>query len=334
MVRTSERQLVITTLLSSIKQDLAVMAVDMLLEDSSSEDGWDSELQQEKQDESDALMHSLELKAQALLAIQSHRYMRPREPVERAPDYGDFLLHCLVEKRFKLHFRMTRSSFFKLTEEISGNAVFQNDSNHPQRPVHEQLMVTLKRLGCNGNGVSVGALATFFRIGEGTVELYTDRCMMAILTLRPQLLEWPTAEAREEIQRGFGDVGFKDCVGLVDGTLAVLSTCPQLDGPDYYNRKGHYGIVTLLICDQAKNITFVSTGWHGCSHDQRLMTNCCLTSSSKDYFSEGQYLLADSAFTPTTTVVPAFKKSKNRVLTEEEHSFNRHLAGVRVAIEN
>lgn len=54
-------------------------------------------------------------------------------------------------------------------------------------------MVTLKRLGCDGNGVSVGALATFFRLGEGTVELYTDRCMMAILDLKPQLLTWPNA---------------------------------------------------------------------------------------------------------------------------------------------
>ncbi|KAA1066681.1 hypothetical protein PGT21_021999 [Puccinia graminis f. sp. tritici] len=98
MVRTSERQLVITTLLSSIKQDMGVMVVDMLLEDSSSEDGWDSDLKQEKQDESNVLMHSLELKAQALLAVQSHRYMRPRERVEKAPDYGDFLLHRLDEK--------------------------------------------------------------------------------------------------------------------------------------------------------------------------------------------------------------------------------------------
>ncbi|EFP79496.1 uncharacterized protein PGTG_05817 [Puccinia graminis f. sp. tritici CRL 75-36-700-3] len=128
---------------------------------------------------------------------------------------------------------MTCSSFFKLTKEISGNPVFYNDSNHPQSPVHEQLMVTLKRLGCDRSGVSVRALATFFRIGEGTVELYTDQCMMAILTLRPQLLEWPTAEARDEIQSWFGNVGFKNCVGLVDRTLAVLSTCPQLDGPDY-----------------------------------------------------------------------------------------------------
>ncbi|KAA1119886.1 hypothetical protein PGT21_035832 [Puccinia graminis f. sp. tritici] len=45
MVRTSESQLVITALVSSIKQDLAVVAVDMLPENTSLEDGWDSELQ-------------------------------------------------------------------------------------------------------------------------------------------------------------------------------------------------------------------------------------------------------------------------------------------------
>ncbi|KNE86471.1 hypothetical protein PSTG_20168 [Puccinia striiformis f. sp. tritici PST-78] len=53
-----------------------------------------------------------------------------------------------------------------------------------------------------------------------------------------------------------------------------------------------------------------------------------------DFFSDDQYLLADSAFTATTTVVPAFKRARNRGLTEEQHDFNRHLSGVRVGIEN
>ncbi|KAI9618601.1 hypothetical protein H4Q26_012423 [Puccinia striiformis f. sp. tritici PST-130] len=71
----------------------------------------------------------------------------------------------------------------------------------------------------------------------GSVELYTNRCIMAILGLKPQLLAWPNAEERSEVSSGFAD-GFEGCVGLIDGTLVVLSTCPGRDGPDYYNRKG------------------------------------------------------------------------------------------------
>jgi len=196
------------------------------------------------------------------------------------------------------------------------------------------MMVTLKRLGCFGNGASVGMLATFFRIAEGTVELYTNQCITAILALKPQLLAWPDRVVREEISAGFKDVGFDQCVGLIDGTLIVLSTKPEQDGPNYYNCKGTYGIVTLMICDQQLNIRYLYTGWPGCSHDQRLMTNCGLTNSPNDFFSSGEYLLADSAFVPTPNIVPAFKQQRNRDLTEMEHSFNCHISGVRVGIKN
>jgi hypothetical protein len=43
------------------------------------------------------------------------------------------------------------------------------------------MMVTLKRLGYMGKEAAVGRLATLFRISEGTVETYTNRCLMAIL---------------------------------------------------------------------------------------------------------------------------------------------------------
>lgn len=38
--------------------------------------------------------------------------------------------------------------------------------------------------------------------------------------------------------------------------------------------------------------------------------------------------------TPTPNVVPAFKRQRNRDLTEVGNSFNHHVAGVTVGIEN
>ena len=75
-------------------------------------------------------------------------------------------------------------------------------------------------------------------------------------------------------------------------------------------------------------------GGLGCSHDQCLMTNCGLTKSRSQFFSSGQYLLADSAFSATVYTVTAFKRPQNNNLTDEQHDFNRHLSGVRVIIEN
>ncbi|KNE90011.1 hypothetical protein PSTG_16529 [Puccinia striiformis f. sp. tritici PST-78] len=240
----------------------------------------------------------------------------------------------MTDRKFKQFFRMSRPSFLQLCKQVEDNPVFHNNSNHPQRPVIEQMMVTLHCLGTFGNGVSVGLVGHQFRISDGSVELYTNRCLMAILRLQSPLVAWPSATHRSDILEGFKEVGFDGCIGLIDGSLVVLSTCPEKDGPDYYSRKGSYGIVTLLVCDQDKNITYVYTGWPGCSHDQRLMANCALTTSPTDYFSEGQYLLADSAFVPMENVVPAFRRPRNQPLTDEQHNFNCHLSGVCVTIEN
>ena len=147
-------------------------------------------------------------------------------------------------------------------------------------------------------------------------------------------MSWAKSEERNQIQEDFKEVGFDGCVGVIDGTLIILQDCPEQGGPDYYNHKGSYGISTLLVCDNNKMIQYVYTGWPGCSHDQRLTTNSFLHKSPKDFFSYGQYLLAYSSFSPTASIVPAFKCQKNKPLTEEEHDFNRHLSGVRVVIEN
>ena len=90
----------------------------------------------------------------------------------------------------------------------------------------------------------------------------------------------------------------------------------------------------LSICNQHKNILYVYTGWPGCSHDQRLTSNSSLTKEATKYFSDGEYLLADSAFNPTKYIVPAFKRQRNRFLTDDQHDINRHLSGVRVVVEN
>ncbi|KNE97284.1 hypothetical protein PSTG_09395 [Puccinia striiformis f. sp. tritici PST-78] len=131
---------------------------------------------------------------------------------------------------------------------------------------------------------------------------------MAILRFQNQLVTWPSRGARQTLQKYHADSGFEGCVGLIDGTLIPLHKCPQKDGSDYYSRKGFYVIAALVVCDHKKNITYVYTGWPGCSHDQALTRNSILTTNPEGFFSDSEYLLADSAFTPTVNMVPAYKR--------------------------
>ncbi|KNZ58773.1 uncharacterized protein VP01_1864g1 [Puccinia sorghi] len=78
----------------------------------------------------------------------------------------------------------------------------------------------------------------------------------------------------------------------------VSRSKPSVDAQDYYSRKGLYGLSTLMVCDSEKRIRYYFTGWSGCSHDTRLWDNCNLNLDQSLFFSQGQYLIGDSAWIP------------------------------------
>ncbi|PLW34807.1 hypothetical protein PCASD_12665 [Puccinia coronata f. sp. avenae] len=187
--------------------------------------------------------------------------------------------------------------------------IFHNNSNASQRPVKDQLMVTLRQMGMFGNGALVGILACFFRMSEGAVILYCSRVVEAILSLESTYVYWPDPDARKKIASDISNTtGFNGCVGFIDGTLLPLNEKPSIDSQDYYSCKGSYGLATLVVCDEHKRIIYYLTGWPGCSHNTRLWENCDLNLHKERFFSTGEYLIGDSGFPSESNLVPAFKK--------------------------
>ena len=170
--------------------------------------------------------------------------------------------------------RVSKSSFSQLALLIENHEIFQNDSYRTQAPVREQLMVFLAKLDRFGNSGSVGILARYFCISEGTVEMYIKRCVTAIMSLERQVVFWPSSTERLEIAaRIEADHGFEGCVGFVDGTLFPLYAKPSQNGEDYYCRKGFYGVNGMVICDDKKRIRYLDLGWPGAVHDMRVWSN-------------------------------------------------------------
>ena len=99
-----------------------------------------------------------------------------------------------------------------------------------------------------------------FRL-EGTVELYTNRTITAIMSLERRFVCWPDQAHRHAISRRIQELsGFKSCIGFIGGTLFTLETKPAKDGEDYDSRKGRYGLAGLIVCDDMKRILYVYTG--------------------------------------------------------------------------
>ncbi|KAI9611500.1 hypothetical protein H4Q26_008453 [Puccinia striiformis f. sp. tritici PST-130] len=183
MPRHTERGSTIAQMTGLIRQHVHGAMIGSAMNDESGDSSEDSDLE-------DLIV--------ALIILKKNRYLAPRVQIGRAPDITKYLF-SLDDVRFKQEYWMSQGSFHQLVSEIQAHPVFQNQSNIPQRPVRDQLMVTLKRMGTYGNGASVGMLARFFRISEGTVILYCLRTIEAILSLEAQYTSWPDADGRRQI---------------------------------------------------------------------------------------------------------------------------------------
>ena len=136
------------------------------------------------------------------LMVMECRTILSRTPIPKNKAMIDMLWQW-GEAEFRQETRMTQHSFKCLVRLIEHHPIFHNRSKNPQAHVWEQLFVVLKRLGCEGNGVSVGIVSRFSGVSTGTVVKYSERVITAIYDIGHQLIQWPDENERREISNRF-----------------------------------------------------------------------------------------------------------------------------------
>ncbi|GAU89405.1 hypothetical protein RvY_01956 [Ramazzottius varieornatus] len=129
---------------------------------------------------------------------------------------------------------------------------------------------------------------------------------------------------KEEIRcpaRILRDLGFSDCVGMLDGTLDPLEYKPTKDGEDYWSHKSRCGISAMVVCDDKRKIRYMFIGFCGSAHYMKVFCNSMARQVSK-LFSPGKYLLADSAYTTSTDTIASYKKPAAGVMSANNERFN------------
>ena len=285
----------------------------------------------------------------ALEEAKTRRYLLPRKPYRdgeakrffeadlREDNAPDGTPPWLSNEEFREKYRMSRESFRKLVEMIRGHHQFQHFyGKRNQAPVEYQLMVFLFYIGGQASGASNPKIRNMFRLGRGTAEVYKRRCNMAIRSLRDIALFWPDKEERIEIARRIhAEYRFLNCIAVADGTLFPLNSKPQSDdAQDYHGRKFAYSLSVMIINDDAKRIRYYLSGFPGCAHDNRVYCHTDLFRYPQKYFGRHFYLLGDSAFQNSPTVVAAFKTPQGTTLTPCQESFNTEMGRLRVTSEH
>lgn len=104
------------------------------------------------------------------------RYLNQREPIPKHKGLQELLFYY-PDKEFLQIVSMSKQVFVRTVHRIEGHPVFRANglmhSRHKQADVCIQLiMVTMGRLGCDGNGASIGNTA---RGCDGSVKKFQER---------------------------------------------------------------------------------------------------------------------------------------------------------------
>jgi DDE superfamily endonuclease len=224
-------------------------------------------------------------------------------------------------------------SFHRLLSMIKDHPVFQSDGTKQQEPVAHQLLVLLLE---SGSGANNPTLRNMFQIGRGTPEEYKRRCIKAIRSLRDSVIHWPDQNKRPIIARCIlHQYNWPNCIGVVDGTLFPLGNDPRSeDAPDYHGRKFLYSMSTIIVNDDTKRMRHYLAGFPGSTHDNRIYSNTELFNYPDKYFGDNYFVLGDSAFENTNTMVTSFEKLSRESLSKEKEGFNTYVGRLRITSEH
>ena len=104
------------------------------------------------------------------------------------------------------------------------------------------------------------------------------------------------------------------------------------EGETFFTRKKVYALDLCAVFDSDRRFTYILAGWPNSQHDARIFASTNLHRSSENYFSPGEYLLGDAAYSNTDYLISPYKVP----LTQDASNrrFNQKLSSLRINIEH
>ena len=263
----------------------------------------------------------------SLITLLQIRYFEPRIYVHKSQEWFNKILPYYDNTRFKKIFRMTPQNFYNLSSLIKTHPIFNTNGTKQQADVSLQLAVFLRRLTVS----DIFTICALFGVAEGTVILYTQRVLEAILSFKLHFVKWPNDEERQDVLQGFKDIGgFQNVIGSIDGTHVILTNKPPKDPEVFFNRKKHYSIHVQAIVNHRGIFTNYVIGWPGSVHDARVYSNSLFYLNRSEFIKDNDVVLGDSAYPISSFLISLFRASQ----TQKQKNFNYVYSKHRIVIEH
>ena len=239
------------------------------------------------------------------------------------------------------NFRMSRSTFLYLCNEIRTEIIKKDTEMRPAISVEKRVALTLWFMATNAD---YRTIAHLFGVSKASVCVNRKQVCSAILkVLLRNYISVPTGSALTTVLNGFARKGFPHCAGAIDGTHIPIEA-PQDSSADYHYWKGWHSVILQGLVDHVGCFTDINVGWPGRVHDARVFQNSELFSrgESGTLFPENRMLInginvpvviiGDPAYPLRPWLMKPYVNTGN--LSLDKQVFNNHLSKARVLVEH
>jgi hypothetical protein len=270
------------------------------------------------------------------ILFSSSRYIERPLRYKKPPSSDAFRL-WLTDPMIEVNCHMQRQTFDYLCDLIRDEDVWNSGlSIRSQCCLRLQVFCALARLSSCDRGSTINKLVAALHVSHGSMLIFAERFIDAMLKIETKFLKWPSAARREQLANfGASEYGFHGFIGSMDGTHCYFKRAPQFRMfPEAYAdtwHKGGYGFNCLLTADHTGSIIQYLVGWPGGQSDKVLQPFTALHRDPWQYLKRGeQFLFVDCGFARTMWCVPPYAGKSGKQPHNAEFNYAMRQARCRI----
>lgn len=234
------------------------------------------------------------------------------------------------EEEFKKAFRMGRSTFDMICEELNSVIAKEDTTLRNAIPVRQRVAVCLWRLA---TGDPLRVVSKRFGLGISTChKLVLEVCSAIRTVLMPKYLQWPEDSALRDIKDEFESVsGIPNVVGSMY-TTHIPIIAPKISVAAYFNKrhternqKTSYSITVQGVVNPKGVFTDVCIGWPGSMPDDQVLEKSALFQRANGGLLKGVWIVGSSGYPLMDWVLVPYT---HQGLTWTQHAFNEKIGEI------
>ncbi|CAO2836993.1 unnamed protein product [Amaranthus hypochondriacus] len=239
------------------------------------------------------------------------------------PDYPEI--------EFKKLFRMGKSTFEFICNELKSAVAKEDTMLRASIPVNQRVAVCIYRLA---TGEPLRLVSNRFGLGISTChKIVLDVCAAIRSVLMPRYLNWPDEELLRRIKEEFESVsGIPNVIGSMY-TTHIPIIAPKVSVTAYFNKrhtersqKTSYSITVQGVVDPKGVFSDVCIGWPGSMPDDKVLEKSALYLRGIQGLLNGVWIVGGSSYPLLDwTLVPYNQPN----LTWTQHAFNEKIGDIR-----